>query len=223
MESTRKALDLFCGVGGTTKGLQLAGFHVTGIDHTPQPDYCGDRFIQADIMSLMDMDFSEYDYIFAGPPCQADCMLTAGTNQGRVYPNHTDATRAILQRSGRPYVIENPPGRTSLRRDLVLCGEMFELGVMRHRVFEFGNGAKFTRKSHIPHRGRVNGWRHGIFYPGPYYAVYGEGGGKGSVAEWRIAMGINWTWERKSIAEAIPPAYSQYIGEVWQMNDAVHA
>ncbi len=27
-----RALDLFCGAGGATKGLQRAGFHVTGID-----------------------------------------------------------------------------------------------------------------------------------------------------------------------------------------------
>jgi DNA (cytosine-5)-methyltransferase 1 len=54
--------------------------------------------------------------------------------------------------------------------------------------------------------------RHGVWYEGPYTAVYGEGGGKGSVEQWRQAMGIDWTSNRKSIAEAIPPAYSQYIG-----------
>lgn len=27
----KRALDLFCGAGGATKGLQMAGFHVTVI------------------------------------------------------------------------------------------------------------------------------------------------------------------------------------------------
>jgi DNA (cytosine-5)-methyltransferase 1 len=59
----------------------------------------------------------------------------------------------------------------------------------------------------------VQGWRHGVWSDGPYRAVYGDGGGKGSVEEWREAMGIDWTWDRKSIAEALPPAYTQFIGE----------
>jgi hypothetical protein len=42
--------------------------------------------------------------------------------------------------------------------------------------------------------------------------LHGEGGGKGTVAEWQTAMGIDWTDDRKAIAEAIPPAYTQHIG-----------
>ena len=58
----------------------------------------------------------------------------------------------------------------------------------------------------------VVGYRHGQWHVGPYVAVYGEGGGKGTVPEWQAAMGIDWTDSRKSIAEAIPPAYTQYVG-----------
>ena len=54
--------------------------------------------------------------------------------------------------------------------------------------------------------------RHGQWFTGPYFAVYGDGGGKGSVAQWQTAMGIDWTDDRKAIAEAIPPAYATYIG-----------
>jgi hypothetical protein len=107
-------------------------------------------------------------------------------------------------------VMENVQG-SDLRKDLILCGEMFGLGVIRHRYFEV-DGFTAEQPAHLPHRGRVRGWRHGVYYDGPYVAVYGEGGGKGSVAEWQEAMGIDWTEDRKSIAEAIPPAYTEHIG-----------
>jgi DNA (cytosine-5)-methyltransferase 1 len=51
-----------------------------------------------------------------------------------------------------------------------------------------------------------------VLQEGPYFQVYGAGGRKGTVAEWQVAMGIDWTDNRKSIAEAIPPAYSRFIG-----------
>jgi hypothetical protein len=109
-------------------------------------------------------------------------------------------------------MIENVAG-APLRKDLMLCGEMFGLRVIRHRFFEFSDVRLAPVAVHKAHRGRVSGMRHGEWFEGPYYAVYGEGGGKGSVAEWREAMGIDWTWNRKSIAEAIPPAYSELIGK----------
>lgn len=207
-------LELCCGVGGSTRGFQQSGFHTIGIDHIDQPEYCGERFIKADITTLTPADLRTFnpDWIHAGPPCQDDCTLTAGTNRGTRYPNHTVFVQKLLKDSGIPYSIENPTGRTPLRRDMILCGEMFGLAVIRHRIFEFSEHFKPPVPPHRPHRGRVAGMRHGVWYQGPYFAVYGDGGGKGSVAQWRDAMGIDWTWNRKSIAEAVPPAYTRYIG-----------
>ena len=204
-----KLLDLFAGAGGAGKGYMDAGFDVTGVDIEPQPDYPG-TFIQGDAIAYLAAHGHEYDAIHASPPCQASCTLTKGTNKGAEYLNLIPATRALLALHDVPTVIENVQG-SDLRRDLTLCGEMFGLGVIRHRYFEL-SGFPFLPTPHIKHRGRVAGWRHGEWFDGPYFAVYGEGGGKGTVPQWQAAMGIDWTDNRKSIAEAIPPAYTRFIG-----------
>jgi DNA (cytosine-5)-methyltransferase 1 len=207
--TSTKLLDLFCGAGGAGKGYMDAGFEVTGVDIAPQPDYPGE-FVQADAIEYLAAHGHEFDAIHASPPCQASCTLTKGTNKGREYLNLIPATRELLAATGRPSVIENVQG-ADLRRDAVLCGEMFGLGVLRHRYFEV-DGWEVTPPAHRPHRGRVAGYRHGQWFDGPYFAVYGEGGGKGTVAQWQEAMGMHWTTNRKSIAEAIPPAYTAFLG-----------
>jgi hypothetical protein len=210
-----RLLDLCCCAGGAARGYQRAGFHVTGVDHAPQPRYAGDAFVQADAIAYLAAHGHEYDAIHASPPCQRDCTLTAGTN-ARLdidYPDLLDQIRAGLEATGRPYVIEQPPGRATrrMRVDIRLCGEMFRLAVIRHRNFELGRWT-MPQPTHLPHRGRVAGMRHGRWYTGPYFQVYGDGGGKGSVAQWQTAMGIDWTDVRRELAEAIPPAYTHHIG-----------
>ncbi|UKA69554.1 hypothetical protein [Arthrobacter sp. FW306-06-A] len=207
--SRPKILDLYCGAGGAGKGYMDAGFDVDGVDIAPQPDYPG-TFIQGDALAYLAAHGHEYDAVHASPPCQASCALTKGTNKGAEYLNLIPATRALLALLNVPTVIENVQG-SDLRRDLTLCGEMFDLGVIRHRYFELGGWAAIAPE-HKKHRGRVAGYRHGEWFDGPYFAVYGEGGGKGTVAQWQTAMGIDWTDNRKSIAEAIPPAYTRLIG-----------
>jgi DNA (cytosine-5)-methyltransferase 1 len=204
-----RLLDLFCCAGGAGMGYHRAGFDVVGVDIEPQPNYPFE-FHQADALEFLVDHLGEFDAVHASPPCQASSALTKGTNRGRVYAQLIPATRNLLATAGVPTVIENVQG-SDLRRDLTLCGEMFGLGVIRHRYFEV-DGFPLEQPAHVPHRGRVRGWRHGTYYDGPYLAVYGEGGGKGTVAEWQAAMGIDWTGDRKAIAEAIPPAFTEYLG-----------
>jgi hypothetical protein len=196
-----RLLDVYCGAGGAGMGYRRAGFEIVGVDNEPQPDYPGAFRLGDALAVLADTEFlAGFDAIHASPPCQASSALTKGTNAGRVYPQLIPSTRELLNASGLPYVIENVQG-AAVRRDLTLCGEMFTLAVIRHRYFEI-SGFTAVQPVHQPHRGRVSGWRHGVFYPGPYVAV----------ETWREAMGIDWTWNRKSIAEAIPPVYTQFVG-----------
>jgi site-specific DNA-cytosine methylase len=203
-------VDLYCGAGGAAMGWHRAGWDVVGVDHEPQPDYPFE-FHQDDARDFFAANWRSFEAAHASPPCQASTALTKGTNKGREYVDHIPETRRLLHASGLPSVIENVQG-AAVRPDLTLCGEMFGLDVIRHRYFEL-DGFLAMQPEHVPHRGRVRGWRHGTYYDGPYLAVYGEGGGKGSVTEWQAAMGIDWTDDRKAIAEAIPPAYTQHIGE----------
>lgn len=223
-----RLLDLFCGAGGAGMGYHRAGFDVYGVDNHagraksyPFAVHVGDalevlaRLIAGDAVDFHHKDgrvewltLDDFDAIHASPPCQGYTALAAV--HGNEWPKLYGPVKELLDAAGLPYVIENVQG-SPVRRDLVLCGEMFGLGVVRHRYFELG-GWNATKPEHKAHRGRVRGWRHGTYYDGPYLAVHGEGGGKGTVAEWKAAMGIDWTDDRHEIAEAIPPAYSEYIG-----------
>ncbi|QQM15269.1 DNA methyltransferase [Mycobacterium phage Pound] len=206
-----RLLDLFSGAGGAGMGYHRAGFEVVGVDINPQPNYPFE-FHQGDAIEYATAHMHEFDAIHASPPCQSQTALTKGTNKAKrdLYPNLIPQTRDLLARFDGPTVIENVQG-SEVRPDLILCGEMFGLGVIRHRHFELN--VPIPTIKHVKHRGRVAGCRHGKWYDGPYFAVYGDGGGKGSVEQWQRAMGIDWTDVRKEIAEAIPPAYSEYIGK----------
>lgn len=202
-----RILDLFSCAGGAGVGYHRAGFQVVGVDIEPQPRYPFEHHV-ADALTFLAEHGHEYDAIHASPPCQDYSALKAV--HGNEWPRLIEPTRELLETIGKPYVIENVQG-APVRRDLTLCGEMFGLGVIRHRYFELG-GWSMPEPVHVKHRGRVRGWRHGVYYDGPYLAVHGEGGGKGTVAEWQVAMGIDWTDVWREIAEAIPPAYTEHIG-----------
>jgi DNA (cytosine-5)-methyltransferase 1 len=203
-----RILDLFCCAGGAGAGYARAGFDVVGVDIVDRPNY-PHAFHQADALSFLAVNGNEFDAIHASPPCQAKCTLTKGTNK-RLAPNYNDfydETRSLMEATGLPGIIENP----SARPDMVLCGEMFGLGVLRHRNIELVNWSA-PAPAHLKHRGPVRGWRHGVYRDGPYVAAYGKGGGKATVPEMQQAMGIDWTDVREELTEAIPPAYTEYIG-----------
>ena len=69
--------------------------------------------------------------------------------------------------------------------------------------------------AHPRHRGRVRGWRHGEYFDGPYVAAYGNGGGQATVEEIRAAKGIDWSTHHLRLREALPPAYTEWIGHAF--------
>lgn len=233
--SRPKLLDLFCCAGGAAKGYEDAGFDVYCVDIDPQPNNpfwfnqgnaievlttllegggvvfmhrLPDAFGATDRVELDFLRLSDFTAIHASPPCQGYTNLN--NHDKTKWLRLIEPVRFLLEMAGLPFVIENVQG-APVRRDLTLCGEMFGLGVIRHRYFELG-GWSMEAPAHVPHRGRVAGWRHGVYYDGPYVAPYGNGGGKGTVKQWQDAMGIDWTNVRRELAEAIPPAYAEFIG-----------
>lgn len=206
-------LDLFCCAGGAAVGYERAGFRVIGVDIVDRPNYPF-TFVQADALEYLAWLIRtglvrQVTLVHASPPCQHGAAITKGTNAHLrdTYPDLYPPTRDLLATVRIPHVIENPDARA----DVTLCGEMFGLGVTRHRRFELGNWST-DRPAHVKHRGYVRGWRHGVYRDGPYVAAYGNGGGKATVAEMQEAMGVDWTDDRKELTEAIPPAYTEWVG-----------
>ena len=204
-------LDLFCGAGGASMGLHKAGFDVIGVDIAEQPEYPFD-FIQSDATQYI--DFDDYDLIWASPPCQAYCY---GSEKAKnKHPKLIEVIRKLLLSINKPFIIENIP-TAPIRKDLMLCGEMFGLKVIRHRIFEI-NGFFVKQPNHIKHKGTIaDGFYYGV-YTGGKCGCWGNNEKRkkvkvGSIKDWQTAMGINWITDKKMLAEAIPPAYSKYIGE----------
>ena len=207
-----RLLDLFCCAGGAGVGYKQVGFEVVGVDINPQPNYPL-PFIQADALTLDPAFMASFDAIHASPPCQAYSDLAKRNRNGDSWPRLIEPVRDILARTGLPYVIENVDG-APLQNPVVLCGTMFpELRVIRHRLFEANfpivmppHGAHplvhtFDRRKN--HYGKTDERK-------DYVQV--TGGGNCTIVAAREAMGINWMTKRE-INEAIPPAYTRFIGK----------
>lgn len=180
-------------------GLHRAGFDVVGVDIAPQPNYPF-KFIQADALALA-IDLMGFDYIWASPPCQR--YTNAQKLMGNEHPDLVEPTREKIAHLGIPYTIENVPG-APLRRPTILCGSMFGLRTYRHRLFENNFPVEQLLCSHTTKQTKMG--RKPI--EGEFIQVVGNFSG---IKEARAAMGIDWM-NQGELAEAIPPAYSEFIG-----------
>jgi DNA (cytosine-5)-methyltransferase 1 len=179
---------------------------IIGVDIRPQPRYPF-RFVRASVFDLT-WNWGIFDFIWASPPCQRYTqMLNHGLTDRGNHPDSVAQTREHLTDSGKPYVIENVP-HAPLVNPVMLCGEMFGLRVTRHRLFE--SSFPLPQPTHLRHRGTHIRKRNDGGY---YYRVYGHETGK---ASWGAAMGINWM-RSPELAQAVPPAYSEWIARQFQV------
>lgn len=201
-----KLLDLFCGAGGAGMGYHRAGFEVIGIDINPQPNYPFE-FFQTDAMAWLReavVHGTMFDAIHASPPCQRySAMSNCRPGLSDEYPDYVAETRELLKKLGLPYVIENVPG-SPLINPMELCGTMFGRELYRHRLFE--SNVDLVAPNHPPHIKPAS--KAGHWKPGTIISVSGH---VAPVALAREVMGIDWT-TRDELTEAIPPAYTEYIG-----------
>lgn len=143
---TLRLLDLCACEGGATAGYQRAGWHVTAVDQDAAAlaRNPADLTVKADALSFLADHWREFDAYHLSAPCQRWCANGANPAADD-YPDLITPGRELLEATGRPWVMENVL-RAPLRRDLILCGSMFNLTsvdtdgtllhLKRHRVFE---------------------------------------------------------------------------------------
>jgi|HubBroStandDraft_6_1064221.scaffolds.fasta_scaffold02059_15 DNA (cytosine-5)-methyltransferase 1 len=199
MSRKPRLLDLFCGAGGAAMGYARAGFEVVGVDIKAQPRYPFE-FHQADAMIF---PLEGFDAIHASPPCQAYSALRRLGKQGHVARYYlVEPTRLRLWGTDLPYVIENVVG-APLHAPIRLCGSSFGLNVQRHRLFE-------TNFLLLAPPCQHNKESIGVYGDHPQIS---KGMNRArNLREAQEAMGIKWM-EWRELCEAIPPDYTQWIGE----------
>ena len=208
MASRPKLLDLFCGAGGCSVGYHRAGFDVVGVDNRPMPNYPFE-FHQGDALDFLAAHGGEFAAIHASPPCQHYTIGRHIHNSGKRHPDLVATTRQLLDAAGKPWVMENVMG-APMHRPVMLCGLMFGLRVLRHRLFE--SSAALLAPSHPKHPpGNLTNANQGYSTGSHgFVSVAGHNFVRTAGAE---AMQIDWMKRREELAQAIPPAYTEFVGK----------
>lgn len=215
-------------------GYSRAGFDVVGVDINPQPNFPFE-FIQSDALEFLSDCCADgwqgkwfhdsFAAIHASPPCQN--YSRALRHMSHDQPELIEPVRELLEQTNRPWVIENVPGSPlptaptlDGRYGLQLCGTQFQLRVGWHRLFES------SEPLHPPSRACACN-------NDPVLNPFNERGRARIRQEfqekelndwpevvWRRNRGTEWM-SRYEAREAIPPAYTEFIGR--QIYDYIRA
>lgn len=160
-----------------------------------------------------------FDAIHASPPCQGyTTMANRYRGNGGPTDDHKqliDVVRERLAATGLPYVIENVTGaRPHMRAPITLTGGAFGLRVERPRLFESNVPLTAPPRRAVP--------------PDEVLGIYGRSPdgrrlwtrkdgsvlrAARSLEEGAAAMGIDWMTAWEDVTEAVPPAYTEWIGK----------
>ena len=209
-----RALDLFCGGGGAAIGLLSAGFdEIVGVDVADHSRVYPGTFIQGDALNL-ELNLSEFDLIWASPPCQAYSVARRNKKAGPA-AELIEETRTLL--SGHDYTVIENVLPAPIRRDLVLSGPMFGLDrIERRRAFELSFYCWQPMSPRIVRSEPPLPITKNLSWGVDEYNRWKE---RVPSMKWRIpvklarrAMGIRRQFTAHEIGEAVPPAYAEYIG-----------
>jgi DNA (cytosine-5)-methyltransferase 1 len=218
-----RMLELAACEGGATKGLQRAGWHVTAvdIDGAALARNPADVTVKADALDYLADNWQDFDAFHASFPCQrwsANGANPAASN----WPDLITPGRELLEATGRPWTMENVL-HAPLRRDLILCGTMFDLTAIdtdgtllhlkRHRVFE--SNVPLTAPRPCSHPRGVQ-WA-GVYGGARKDKIEARTVRKGGYVppdagvQSRLLGGVEWM-TGKGRRECIPPVYAEWIG-----------
>lgn len=181
--------DLCCGEGGVAYTALALGWEVIGIDIKPQPNYPG-KFILAN--ALAPPLSSGADLVWCSPDCQGYSRLAAlkpEVARPKIIPQLREVARSLASH----FVIENVATCHDLISPIKLCGFMFGLPLIRHRLFE--TTFLLPQPKHTNHNP-------------PWFQVAGNS--KGTLHQWRQAMGLP-NLSKYGLTQAVPYAYTWFI------------
>ena len=216
-------LDLFCGGGGAGEGYRRAFpiEPIVGVDISPHESYTligNAEFVQADAVEFLVRHGHEFRFIHASPPCQGYSPHVSSRSsqwvptKGKDEPRLIGTIRHYMSVRNIPWAIENVMGaRSEMRSPVLLCGTMFGLPTPRHRLFETSfqvdlmphPACKGVAKAHAA----AKGWEYRDM------SVTGKGRRTGTKERWSEILGVTHPMTQSELAEAIPPAYTHWIGQ----------